>query len=339
MRYPNFLKEGDTIGFVAPSFGCVIEPYHTLFDHTLSRMEEWGFRTKLGPNVYADNGVGISSTPILCGKEMNEAYADDEIKALIACGGGELMCETVSFMDFDSMKQASPKWFLGYSDNTNFTFLSTTLMDTAALYGPCAPEFGQEPMHESLFDFMDFMCGKKLSFHSYDKWELNQLKDAEHPLASYNLTEVSKPISVQYKGPVSGRLLGGCLDCLVNICGTRFDKVKEFNERYAEDGVIWFLESCELNAMSIRRSLWNLKEAGWFDCAKAFVIGRPGLYGSDVMGLDQNTAVTGLLGEFGVPIILDVDLGHLPPRLPFLSGAFSTVEIKDEKFYIAYELK
>ena len=31
MRYPKNLSEHGTIGFVAPSFGCATEPYHTAF--------------------------------------------------------------------------------------------------------------------------------------------------------------------------------------------------------------------------------------------------------------------------------------------------------------------
>ena len=31
MRYPKPLQKNETIGFVAPSFGCNIEPYHTAF--------------------------------------------------------------------------------------------------------------------------------------------------------------------------------------------------------------------------------------------------------------------------------------------------------------------
>ena len=33
MRIPEFLKENGTIGFVAPSYGCNIEPYKSAFDH------------------------------------------------------------------------------------------------------------------------------------------------------------------------------------------------------------------------------------------------------------------------------------------------------------------
>ena len=35
MRYPKNLPLDGTIGFVAPSFGCNIEPYRTAFDNAL----------------------------------------------------------------------------------------------------------------------------------------------------------------------------------------------------------------------------------------------------------------------------------------------------------------
>ena len=37
MRFPEFLKEHGTIGFVAPSFGCATEPYYTAFAHARER--------------------------------------------------------------------------------------------------------------------------------------------------------------------------------------------------------------------------------------------------------------------------------------------------------------
>ena len=30
MKFPPFIRQGDTLGFVAPSFGCAIEPYRCL---------------------------------------------------------------------------------------------------------------------------------------------------------------------------------------------------------------------------------------------------------------------------------------------------------------------
>ena len=72
MRYPEFLKDGGTIGFAAPSFGCNIEPYRSAFDNALKRFREMGYGTVLGPNCYEGSGLGISNKPEICGKELND---------------------------------------------------------------------------------------------------------------------------------------------------------------------------------------------------------------------------------------------------------------------------
>ena len=41
MRYPEFLKKNGCIGFVAPAFGCNIEPYKTAFGHALDSLKKW----------------------------------------------------------------------------------------------------------------------------------------------------------------------------------------------------------------------------------------------------------------------------------------------------------
>lgn len=72
MRYPEFLKEHGTIGFVAPSFGCAIEPYRTCFDSALQKFHDRGFATETGPNCYEGSGIGISNTPQKCAEELVE---------------------------------------------------------------------------------------------------------------------------------------------------------------------------------------------------------------------------------------------------------------------------
>ena len=73
MRYPEFLKENGTIGFVAPSFGAATEPYKSQFVRALENFEKEGYQTDPGPNVFAGDGIGISSTPENCGKELTDA--------------------------------------------------------------------------------------------------------------------------------------------------------------------------------------------------------------------------------------------------------------------------
>ena len=74
MRYPKFLPVNGTIGFVAPSFGCSIEPYHTAFLNAQKKFTGLGHRLELGPNCYASEGIGISNTPEACGAELTEYY-------------------------------------------------------------------------------------------------------------------------------------------------------------------------------------------------------------------------------------------------------------------------
>ncbi|MCR5101525.1 MAG: LD-carboxypeptidase [Butyrivibrio sp.] len=344
MRYPEFLKDNGTIGFVAPSFGCATEPYMSAFNEALEQFEKLGYKTNLGPNCRESSGIGISNTPELCGKELNDAMTNVDNDVIISCGGGELMCEVVPHIDFNKIAKSKPKWYMGYSDNTNYTFLSNILSDTAAIYGPCAASFGMKPWDKSLYDALDVLRGKRTEVTGYEKWELEGTKDEEHPYEAYNLTEdeeyVYYPSDLKNKGvELSGRLLGGCVDCLVNLTGTDFDKVKEFNKKYENDGIIWFLECCDLNVFSIRRSFWNMRNAGWFDNAKGFLIGRPRLFHQDFMGLDQYRAVTDIIGDLNVPVIMDLDIGHLPPMMPIISGSYANVTAVNNEIKIKYDFK
>ena len=342
MRYPAFLPEHGTIGFVAPSFGCATEPYRSAFDHALQRFGEMGYRTLLGPNCYRSDGCGISTSPEKCGKELNLSYASSDSDVLISCGGGELMCETVPYIDFSRIAGSRPKWYMGFSDNTNFTFLSATLSDTAAIYGPCASAFGMEPWHESVADAFDLLCGKRRSVHGYTHWQLESRKDENNPLAPYVPLEKTRFRRFDANGNkadrvrLRGRLLGGCMDCLSVLAGTEFDRVRAFNSRYRADGILWFLEACDLNVFSMRRVLWQMAHAGWFEAASGFLIGRPMHFGEEIMGLDQYEAVLEVLRPFRVPILLDLDIGHLPPMMPVITGALADCLCRGNRIEIRY---
>jgi muramoyltetrapeptide carboxypeptidase LdcA involved in peptidoglycan recycling len=373
MRYPDFLQTNGTIGFVAPSFGCATEPYKTAFLHAQELWKKEGYKLELGPNCYAQEGVGISNTPEKCGRELTEWYCHDTNDCLISCGGGELMCEILDYVDFDAIQKAAPKWYMGFSDNTNMTFLLTTLCDTASIYGPCAASFGMEPRHCAVDDAMSLLRGKKLTMTGYDMWERESLKDEENPLQSYNLTELSKITYVMPDGRTniegfmrqgisgaedgqtalkqidsvnkpeisfSGRLLGGCMDCLVNLTGTQYDNVGAFVEKYKDDGILWFLEACDLNLMSIRRAMWQMDHAGWFKHCSGFLIGRPRIgMGEDEFGINRYEAAYEMLRKYNVPVIMDVDIGHLPPMMPLICGSIGHVKSDGETYSVTMELK
>ncbi len=340
MRFPKSLQKNGTIGFIAPSFGCGSGVYKACFDKALEYFNALGYKTKEGPNTRAEIGVGKSNTALNCANEINDFFTSDKADVIISCGGGETMCEDLSYVDFKAISKAEPKWFMGYSDNTNLTFTLTTLCDMASIYGSCAPSFGASKLHGIHEMCLDILTGRSYSVHGFDRWELESLKDESNPFAPYNLTEETRLQLSSSKVEFSGRLLGGCLDCLITLCGTRFDRVKEFNERYKEDGVIWFLEACDLNPMRMRCAMWQLKEAGWFNNAKGFIIGRPRLMDSESWGgMNHLNAVSEVIDELGVPYVMDVDLGHLPPAMPLICGSLASVLAKGNDIRIDMECR
>lgn len=329
MRFPAFLPEGGTIGFIAPAFGCTREPYRSAFNSAQDSFSAMGYSLRRGPNCFREEGIGISNTPEACAREFMRFYTSRKNDVLLSCGGGETMCEILPYLDFDRIRKARPKWFMGYSDNTNLSFLLTTLCDVAAIYGPNAPAFGMEPWHPAIEDAMKVLTGEMLTVHNYDLYEVESLKDEEHPLMPYHVTE---PVQIRCfpedKAAFSGRLVGGCLDCLSNLCGTRFDRVRDFSKRYQKDGLIWYLEACDLNVLGIRRALWQLREAGWFSHVSGFLIGRP-ILGEEFFGLNRFDAVLDILGPLEVPILMDLDIGHVAPMMPLISGSLAEVEAGD----------
>ena len=59
------------------------------------------------------------------------------------------------------------------------------------------------------------------------------------------------------------------------------------------------------------------------------------------MGLDHIRAVTEILADLKVPILLDIDLGHLPPMIPLIEGSVADVRYEPARdhFQIRMQLR
>ena len=92
--------------------------------------------------------------------------------------------------------------------------------------------------------------------------------------------------------------------------------------------------------MSIRRGLGQLKNTDWFKYVKGFLIGRPcAAYGQEMFGIDQYRAVIDVLAEYNVPILMDLDIGHLSPMMPIVSGSTADIEFCNNGLQIQYTWK
>ena len=353
MKRPDYIKSGDTIGITAPSFGAATEPYSLLIDIAEDRLRERGYKIVEGKTARLGDGIGISTDPKVCAAELMEFYKRDDIDAIISAGGGELMVETITHVDFEELKNYKPKWYLGYSDNTNFIFPLVTITGVQGIYGPCINGFAKvwEDTEKDSFAILE---GTKNSFDGYAKFvepvqeeqESTPEYTDEYLRAPYAFNADRELVSFVTEGgklipasdaPISmeGVLLGGCLDILACLVGTRFDRVKEFNRNNPK--VIWVLEACDLNPMSIRRALWTLREAGWFENASGFVFGRPReAWKQSMLGADQYNAATGVLDGLGVPVVMDAEIGHIDPMLPIIMGAEAKVIAKANHLNVTY---
>ena len=71
------------------------------------------------------------------------------------------------------------------------------------------------------------------------------------------------------------------------------------------------------------RALHHLRLAGWFDAASGILVGRTAA--EVVESFTQRDALVDALDGLTIPVIYDMDIGHLPPQLMLVNGARATL--------------
>ena len=337
MIYPEFIRERDIIGVSAPSAGLTEPLRINTLNNAVKKFEEKGYKILLTPNV-RKNEDGVSSSATIRSLELASLYQNKDVKAIICATGGEFLVEMLSCFDF-SVVQENIKWLQGYSDPTGLLFTITTNLDIATIYGSNFAGFGMDTWHESLENNLDVLEGKLLMQKSFLKYESMRV-DMVTGREGYHLdTPVYwKTLNQEEEVSFKGRIIGGCIDIITELFGTRFDKTKEFIKKYKEDGIIWYFDNCELSMEDMVRTLWKFKDNGWFQYTTGIIFGRSATNYSN-MGITLEDALNRVLGDLDLPIILDTDIGHVPPRMTIINGAYAMVYCKDGKGTLEFQLK
>lgn len=332
IKTPEALHKGDCIDLIAPSFGCSSEPYFSRLEKAISNFSKWGYKTRANKNVYLSDGLIASNSPRDRAEEFMDSYLSEESKLILSVGGGEVMMDMLPYVDFKRIKNSKPKWFMGFSDNTNLSFLLPTLANVKAIYGPNAPSFISSKPSNSEKDALRLLSNDFTKYETYPKWGYPP-KEAKNPLAKTKLNREEKIINFGLKEE-KGILLGGCIDVIASLIGTKFDNVVRFNK---ENGpLIWMLESCDLNPLSFYRILNQMKFASYFASTKAIIFGRPMHFNEEIMGLSFIKAAKEALNELNIPLVFDISLGHLSPSLPFVEGMEASVRFNKKELEIEY---
>lgn len=334
MIKPKFLEKKGTIGIVAPSDGFKDGKYKDASLKGAKKLETLGFNIIYSPSCF--NSInGRSNSAKTRAKEFEEMYFNPDIDILLAISGGEYEMEILKYLPLNKMSK-NPKLFAGYSDNSLLCFILLTNLEIINIYGHNLYELVHN--HEVIDNYIKALQGEFLP-----QLEIVDVSNEDY---DYNDKTINEKYKIDYKNnwklmncenvDVEGIIIGGLIDNLCCICGTKYDKVKRFIKKYKDDGFIWYFDICLMSTEEVKRALFQFKNAGWFKYAKAIMIGRP-VFQSDSFGISYQDNMFDELKELNIPILLDVNISHIPPSFHMINGLKARLTYKNNKGKIEYK--
>ena len=333
----RFLK--NNIFVTAPSNSISSDGDKLRLENAIKKFNGMGIEVKLGQTVRMKNLYNNKEYKLKA-LEVEKALLDDDIDAVIAANGGETEINIIEYIDFEKIKnkKEGKKIFQGFSDNSVLTFLLATLSDWKTYYAPCFPTFGYDNWDRTISDNLELLKGNIIEQSSQDLFETYSLKKIKgKELYGYNLDTPNKISDLTNSDHfiIRGALLGGCIDVLKPIINTKYDKLKEYNEKHRD--IIWFIENCALNIEELKKTLKSMEKNEWFRNVKCFMIGRGKITLNQQFLNEQNKILLDILSKYNVPIITSCDFGHIRPFNTLITGGDVILKYKNGKYTIKYE--
>ena len=314
MIYPGKLSKNDTIEIISPSNGVKSKKIKK-FEKAMENLKKYGY--KVIEDKYVRNSEnGVSSSALNRSIELNNAINNTDVKALIACSGGDYLIQIMDSINYNNVKK-NVKWIQGQSDITPLLFYITTKLDIATIYSFNAKSFGDDELPETMIqNCINFLNGKTPKQIEYG-YKIDDVKIAKTWECITNDREFK------------GRIIGGCLDSLKDIIGTKYDCVKEFIKKYSKDGIIWYFDVAEMTNEDILRTMWQFKNAGWFTCCKGILFGR---IENEInyTGTTLKDAICYNLFDLNVPIFINTDIGHTDPVHTLINGSIVKITKQED---------
>ncbi len=269
---PAKAAPGDRVAVLSPSFAApAVAP--EVHEQALRRLTEV---TGLVPVEYPTTRR-LGASPRDRAADLNAAFADPSIRAVLATIGGEDQITVVPHLDADAVR-ADPKPFVGYSDNTN---LLNWLWGAgvAGFYG------GSTQVHLGPGPAVDDVHARSLraALLTGERLEITEPGESEDigvdwkdpaALTTYGEREPTEPWA--WAGParsVTGRTWGGCIEVVQWILTAgRFPADPDVLA-----GGVLLLEASE-ELIPAREFGWivrSLGERGLLEAVDAVVVARP----------------------------------------------------------------
>ncbi|MGA5501470.1 S66 family peptidase [Streptomyces umbrinus] len=343
--YPPKPVPGDRVAVISPSAGLPgILPLP--YELGLERLrKEYG----LEPVEYpATRRMG--STPRERADDIHAAFADPDVKAVMASIGGDDQITVLPLLDRELIR-ANPKPFFGYSDNTN---LLAHLWNTgivgyhgASVMGELGRPGAMDPLTAESVRAALFTSGE-YELRPADRWR-DIDRDWADP-ATFESEPETRPGTgwtwVNADRVVEGRSWGGCLEILAWLLMADREIPRDLS---VHDGGVLFLETSEElpSAEEVFRVLRNMGERGLLRRFSALLMGRAKTWSFERpnspqegarYAAEQREAVLRAMGAYAPDstIVFDVDLGHTDPQIVIPYGGVIRVDGPARRITVTY---
>lgn len=313
---PPALTPGDTIRVISPSwFGG--ESFVPRAMRGVRLLESLGYRVEIGTYAFGNAGhVSASVQQRL--HDLHTAFLDPNVKMVLATIGGTHAADLLQHIDFDLIRQ-NPKIFMGFSDNTILHTAFRTECNLATLYGPGLltdwsehPQMPQEALESAIRLMTSPTPFGTLQAPTWWTDEFLDWESGEDLVRAREQHDNSGWIWIR-EGIASGRTIGGCLETLQHLRGTRW--WPDFN------GSILCIETSEEcpgpEAFDIM--FGDYARMGVLDQISGLLVARP--YGFTP---EQHARLIDYLADrvadYSFPVVANMDFGHTTPMVTMPLG-------------------
>lgn len=291
MIIPKSLKIGDTIGVIAPSSPIVGDNIEEL-DQAKEIIEKLGFKVKYSKNIFS-NTNNYSATATEKSDDINEMFADKEVKMIWCAKGGNNSNSTFEYIDYDNIKK-NPKIICGFSDITSLTNMITEKTGLVTFSGTNFKTVATDETDYSLKEILKRFVDGSL--------ELGEKED-EYQTIQAGITE--------------GQLIGGNLNLTSGMVAGKYSI--NFKNK------ILFLEELgfETEPAMASNFLYYMKQNGVFDKVKGIWLGNY----THESGIKLENILLDTIGdEFKGPIIKSENFGHIDKKTVIPIGTMARID-------------
>jgi muramoyltetrapeptide carboxypeptidase len=296
---PPFLKEGDEVGIISPSF-CVDDK---ILIESVEFLNKWGLKVRIGENAFKKHGpfAGTDEDRLTDLQEMTD---DNDIKAIFCSRGGYGLSKIINKADFSSLC-TSPKWYSGFSDITILHMWLSEVCGVMSIHGEMALNFNNSEKTADTFSSL-----KKALFGD--------------PLVHVWTSSIYRPADV------TGEVTGGNLSLLCTLIGTEADPVTK--------GKILFIEDVGEYFYHIDRMLTSLKLAGKLQNLAALIIGGMNKMSEIKIpwGRSIEETIVDIVREYDYPVLFDFPAGHISDNRAFYIGKKASINISGTTATLSY---